>query len=695
MWEHENLTLDQIIKLENHEVISNVKQRTGIGGRPAIIANKVKYDVQNVTNKLIQIPWGVEAVWCILTPKNVTHDSKIRKIACCSLYSKPDSRKKTLLLDHISDAFNVLSMKYGRGLHFIFAGDTNLNLDPILNLSPNLQQIVKNWTRMNPPALLDPILMTLSSYYQVPLCLDPLDPDPDKNGKKSDHKIVIAKPINAFNNKCAREYRKVKVRPFPESGLRKMKEWFVDQTWEEVFKAETAHKKAEVFQNMLINILEEIFPEKTRKISSDDQPWITHSLKKLDRRRRRIFRKQRRSESWKKLNKLFKEEVKTAKAQFYKKTVADLKKKNPGQWYSALKRITSTDQMSQQVNIEEISHLSDQEQAEIIADKFSSIQNEYEALKTEDITVPPFTDEEVPQFHPAQVWFHLARVKTNKATVSGDFPARLIKHFAAYPADPFADVINTSIKRGEYPQLYKYEISTPVPKSFPPQTTSEIRNISGLLNFDKIMEKLISELMISDMSSTFDPAQYGNQRGISVQHYLIQMIHRILTALDNNSRKDTFAVIANLIDWNNAFPRQCPKLGIESFIKNGVRPALIPVLINYFQNREMKVKWHGCHSLPRKVNGGGPQGATLGLLEYLSQSNNSADMVSDSDRFKFIDDLSVLEIVNLLTVGITSFNLKQQIPVDIPIHNQYIPPENLKSQDWLKEINDWTIEQKC
>ena len=108
----------------------------------------------------------------------------------------------------------------------------------------------------------------------------------------------------------------------------------------------------------------------------------------------------------------------------------------------------------------------------------------------------------------------------------------------------------------------------------------------------------------------------------------------------------------------------------------------------------MTVKWHGCHSLPRKVNGGGPQGATLGLLEYLSQSNNSADMVSDSDRFKFIDDLSVLEIVNLLTVGITSFNLKQQIPVDIPIHNQYIPPENLKSQEWLQEINDWTIKQK-
>jgi hypothetical protein len=181
---------------------------------------------------------------------------------------------------------------------------------------------------------------------------------------------------------------------------------------------------------------------------------------------------------------------------------------------------------------------------------------------------------------------------------------------------------------------------------------------------------------------------------VSIQHYLINMLHRILTALDNNSRRETFAVIANLIDWNNAFPRQCPKLGVESFMRNGVRPALIPVLVSYFQDREMIVKWHGCKSVPRKVKGGGPQGATLGLLEYLSQSNDNSDCVSESDRFKFIDDLSALEIVNLLTVGICSFNLKQQVPNDVPEHNQFIPPENLQSQKWLNEINDWTLNQK-
>ena len=198
------------------------------------------------------------------------------------------------------------------------------------------------------------------------------------------------------------------------------------------------------------------------------------------------------------------------------------------------------------------------------------------------------------------------------------------------------------------------------------------------------------------MEAKLDPGQFGNQKGISIQHYLIQMLHRILSVLDNNSKGDIFAVVANLIDWNNAFPRQCPTLGVKSFLDNGVRPSLIPVLINRKNriNRKMSVKWHGCRSVPKHIKGGGPQGATLGLLEYLSQSNHSADCVQVKDRFKFVDDLSILEIVNLLTVGITSYNIKQHIPSDVSTHNQFIPAENLQSQKWLNQIDEWTDAQK-
>ena len=315
-------------------------------------------------------------------------------------------------------------------------------------------------------------------------------------------------------------------------------------------------------------------------------------------------------------------------------------------------------------------------------------------MKSEDVQFPAFSVKDFPQFRPSEVWLQLTRLNTSKSTVPGDFPARLSKHFAAYLAEPLTDIINTSIRRGEYPRIYKNESCTPVPKSYPLKTTSDVRNISGLFTFDKIMEKLISELMIADMKPQMDRSQYGNKRGLSIQHYLIKMLHRILTELDKNGKNEKWAVILNMIDWETAFPRQCPKLGIDSFIRNGVRPSLIPLLVNFFQDRKMSVKWKGCRSTVRDLNGGGPAGATFGLLEYLSQSNNFADMVNEDDRFRFLDDLSLLEIVNLLSVGLSSFNFKQTVASDIPLHNQFVKNTNLKSQDWLDQINAWTKAQK-
>ena len=98
------------------------------------------------------------------------------------------------------------------------------------------------------------------------------------------------------------------------------------------------------------------------------------------------------------------------------------------------------------------------------------------------------------------------------------------------------------------------------------------------------------------------------------------MLHRILTAVDRKSTNESFAVIITMVDWAQAFDRQCHILGVQSFIDNGVRASLIPVLINYFQNRYIQVKWNKKLSDPLKVNGGGAQSGLLGILEYLSQN---------------------------------------------------------------------------
>ena len=70
------------------------------------------------------------------------------------------SKFKTALLKHIAEAFNILSIKYTKGLHFILGADANhLKLDTILSLISDLWCVVEDYTRLGPPlAMLDPII---------------------------------------------------------------------------------------------------------------------------------------------------------------------------------------------------------------------------------------------------------------------------------------------------------------------------------------------------------------------------------------------------------------------------------------------------------------------------------------------------------------------------------------------------------
>ena len=61
------------------------------------------------------------------------------------------------------------------------------------------------------------------------------------------------------------------------------------------------------------------------------------------------------------------------------------------------------------------------------------------------------------------------------------------------------------------------------------------------------------------------------------------------------------------------------------------------------------------------------------------------------EQFKFVDDLTFLEIGNLLKIGLSSYNCKVQVPNDIGSENKLISSENLKSQSYLNEINMWTF----
>ena len=371
--------------------------------------------------------------------------------------------------------------------------------------------------------------------------------------------------------------------------------------------------------------------------------------------------------------------------------IDDLKTAHSGEWYSKLKRLTRYDQgKSETIQVDEISHLTDQEQADIIADHQAEISNTYAGVEMTDLLIPPFVSEDIPQFTVSQVNELILRLKTRKSTPPGDIPVKIVREFAQYLCVPLANIINSSLTLGHWADCFKKETITPVPKQYPVLRIDMLRPISALLCFNKVQEMAICQMIASDMSAKLDPTQYGNRKRTGIQHYLIRMLHRILSETDRNSRGEVRAVLCTFIDWKEAYSRQSHVLGMRSFIENGVRPSLIPLLTSYFQSREMRIKWHGKFSKSKKMPGSGAMGSNIGNLEFDSQTNNNADCVPSKDRFKFVDDLSILEVINLINIGLASHNSKLQVPNDVPSHSQIIPNVHLKTQSYVDNIQKWT-----
>ena len=81
-------------------------------------------------------------------------------------------------------------------------------------------------------------------------------------------------------------------------------------------------------------------------------------------------------------------------------------------------------------------------------------------------------------------------------------------------------------------------------------------------------------------------------------------------------------------------------------------------------------------------------------MEYKSNLNNNVDHVPPHMRFKFVDDLSVLEKLSLILIGLSSYNFRNHVASDIGTHQKYLPNINIQSQNYLDQIQTWTETNK-
>ena len=161
---------------------------------------------------------------------------------------------------------------------------------------------------------------------------------------------------------------------------------------------------------------------------------------------------------------------------------------------------------------------------------------------------------------------------------------------------------------------------------------------------------------------------------------------RVLGQLDQVGMR---AVIKASVDWASAFSRTDPTRTIAKFVKMGVRSSLINILIEFLEERQMTVKYNSEESALYSLIGGGPQGCWTGQACFITASDDNAEFVNQDDRYKFSDDLSILEVIILGDI-LTEYDFSTHIASDIGLGERFIPAQELVTQDNLTRIASWS-----
>lgn len=141
------------------------------------------------------------------------------------------------------------------------------------------------------------------------------------------------------------------------------------------------------------------------------------------------------------------------------------------------------------VTLDHVPWTEPKEVADKLADFFNCISREYEQLLEAD--VPKTYTRPNSLLSPQDILDKLKKTKKPSSTVPGDIPALLYGKFAPRLAPHIAKVFNLIVSTKSWPDLWKIEYVTLIPKIPSPQDPSDCRNISCTNFLSKLFESFV------------------------------------------------------------------------------------------------------------------------------------------------------------------------------------------------------------
>ena len=571
----------------------------GRGGGVGVYVSK-KLNVQIIDDIDITPSVHLEHIWLKVKLKG-------KALVFGNIY-RPPSGNLNFFINQLDD---ILSQIVHIVDDIVCVGDMNVNLmklnNPLTHMfeAYNFLQLIDEPTRItnNSVSLLDPIFV--ASVCDV-VKSSVLDMD-----NISDHKLVyceLALKTPKKGNKL------VTFRDFRNFNHNIFLQELYDLPWYRIFQTRDINTKIKIFNDFIIELFNKHAPLRQVRVTKPKSPWLTDALKALMKRRDNALCRYKITNSPDDWNfyKSLRNQTLTAVRSEKKKYINFINSENnPRKTWATLNNLNVKPQFSAELplhlnNVNDINnhfisvHQKNNNNQDVI-DFYNS--NTFRANKTFSFGLASLED-----VHNA-----ICSIKS-KAYGADNINITMIKYCSPFIEKYILHILNCCIEEGYFPSNWKCSLVTPLPKISNPLSFSDLRPVSVLPAFSKILEKIMCSQIFSyiDKNEILSKYQSGFRSSHSTASALCQVTDDIITARD---RGMVTALV--LLDYSKAFDKidhelMCAKAKFYGFDQTAVK-----FIKSYLYNRRQIVRVGDSNSSSAFVLTGVPQGSILGPLFFV------------------------------------------------------------------------------
>ena len=219
---------------------------------------------------------------------------------------------------------------------------------------------------------------------------------------------------------------------------------------------------------------------------------------------------------------------------------------------------------------------------------------------------------------------------------SEGIPLRFIKDSLPVTIFYILVIINTSIVTLIFPNKWKHPHVLPFFKSGDKEEASNYRPISLLPILSKVLEKVVAMQLMHYLEANhiLSNHQHGFRQKLSTETALLKVTEKLYDNIDNK-----MISLLMLLDLSKAFDSVSHEILYRKLQKYSIDPTWFR---SYLSERYQSVRINNVVSSPSPVSCGVPQGSILGPLLLLLYVNDIADHVKDCMLVMYADDTQIV-----------------------------------------------------